>query len=126
MRNTLCSFVQLAHSDDDIVEAGTGQDGLQLCRERRPHLVLMDVRLPDSNGIELTAQVKAMLPETVIIIVSSHGEAIYVEHARANGASDYVDKNRIYQDLLPAIARAIDNRENQLRTGNPGGIEEQP
>ncbi len=126
MRNTLRSFVQLAHSDCDIVDAGTGQDGLQLCRERRPHLVLMDVRLPDSNGIELTAQVKEMLPETTVIIVSSHGETNYREHARANGASDYVVKDRIYQDLLPAIARAIDAWEKQLPTGKSGMIGAQP
>jgi len=67
----------------------------------------MDVALPDANGIELTAQIKQMLPETEVVIVSQHAVEAYVERARAAGALAYIIKDKVYRELLPAIDRAL-------------------
>ena len=82
MRQMLRDYLQSAYPDAAIMEAADGARALELCRSRSPQLVLMDVGLPDANGIDLTAQVKEMLPETAVIIVSQHAGQAYVERAR--------------------------------------------
>ena len=92
---------------------------LQLCHSNRPRLVLMDVALPDANGIELTAKIRRMLPETEVVIVSQHAVAAYVERARAAGAFAYITKDKIYRELLPTVSRALDSASSDREHGNP-------
>lgn len=119
MRASLRDFLQSAYPDCDIVGARDGVRGMQLCHEKRPQLVLMDVQLPDANGIDLTLQIKAMLPDTVVIIVSSHCGPDYVEHALTNGALAYITKDKVHCELLPAIACVLDVPPANQRTDNP-------
>lgn len=107
MRRMLREYLRSAYADAVILEAADGASGLELCRSRRPQLVLMDIGLPDANGIELTAQIREMLPETAVIIVSQHAAQVYVERARAAGAFAYIRKDRAYQELVPAINFAL-------------------
>jgi two-component system NtrC family response regulator len=107
MRRMLVEYLQSAYPDAAVMEAADGARALELCRSSRPRLVLMDVALPDANGIELTAQIREMLPETEVIIVSQHAVAAYVERARAAGAFAYITKDKVYRELLPTIARAL-------------------
>jgi DNA-binding NarL/FixJ family response regulator len=67
----------------------------------------MDIGLPDINGIELTARIKAMLPKCAVIVVSQHAAQIYVERALEAGAYAYVTKDTAHRELLPAVARAL-------------------
>lgn len=67
----------------------------------------MDIRLPDANGIELTAQIMQMLPATKVIIVSQYSELAYVERALAAGAYAYIGKDQLYRMLLATIKRAL-------------------
>jgi DNA-binding NarL/FixJ family response regulator len=113
MRRVLREFLQSAFPDKNIMEADNGRSALALCRERRPRVVLMDVGLPDANGIELTALVKQMLPDTAVIIVSTHTDSAYTERAQAAGAFAYVAKDAVHQDLLPAIRAALDFQASQ-------------
>ena len=107
MRRLLREFLQMAYPEAEILEAGDGGAALALCREHRPRLVLMDVRLPDANGIELTAQLKAAQPDAAFIIVSAHASAAYVEHAQTAGACAYVIKDNVYSDLLEHVRHAL-------------------
>jgi len=68
----------------------------------------MDVALPDANGIDVTSQIKQLLPQTIVIMVSQHAAEVYVERARAAGAFAYIRKDRVYRELLPAISRALE------------------
>ncbi|MBI5908336.1 MAG: response regulator transcription factor [Betaproteobacteria bacterium] len=110
MRRILAEYVQSAYPDAAIMEAASGARALELCRSSSPRLVLMDVRLPDANGIELTAQIREMLPETEVVIVSQHAVEAYVERARAAGAFAYITKDKVYRELLPTIDRALGRR----------------
>lgn len=107
MRRMLREFLQAAFPEKNISEAGDGRSALALCRGRRPGLVLMDIGLPDANGIELTAQIKTMLPDTAVIIVSSNTGSAYTERARAAGAFAYISKESVHNELLPAISAAL-------------------
>lgn len=107
MRQMLREFLQGAFPGKNILEAGDGRSALALCSERRPRVVLMDIGLPDANGIDLTEKIKAMLPETAVIIVSSNAGSAYTERARAAGAFAYVTKEAVHEELLPAVCAAM-------------------
>jgi DNA-binding NarL/FixJ family response regulator len=107
MRESLRDYLQSAYPEACIMEAAGGAQALEQCRSRHPHLVLMDVQLPDANGIEVSAQIKTMLPDAAIIVVSQHGGGAYVERAAAAGAYAYITKDKVYRELLPTIARAL-------------------
>jgi len=57
MRRTLREYLQSAYANAVILEAADGARALELCRDQRPQLVLMDIGLPDANGIDVTAQI---------------------------------------------------------------------
>jgi DNA-binding NarL/FixJ family response regulator len=107
MRALVRQFLQTAFPDGVIAETASGQGALEFIRMQLPRVVLMDIHLPDANGIDLTAQIKAMLPEVRVIIVSQYDKQTYKERAQAAGACGYVVKENIYADLLPIVARAL-------------------
>lgn len=119
MRRALRDYLQSAYPNAAIIEAADGARALKLCRSRSPQLVLMDVGLPDVNGIDLTAQVKKMLPETAVIIVSQHAGQAYVERAHAAGAFAYITKDKVYRELLPTVGRALGRAPSGSGHGDP-------
>jgi len=91
--------------------AHTGQDGLRLCRDQKPDLVLLDVELPDGSGLEIARQVKTESPGTRILILSAHFEPLLVYQALGVGVSGYLIK----QSPLVHLETAI----RQIRQGVP-------
>lgn len=111
MRRLLREYLQSAYVNAAILQAADGESGMELCRSQRPHLVLMDVGLPDANGIDLIARIREMLPQTVVIVISQHAADVYLERAREAGAFAYVTKDKVYRELLPAVSRALGDRD---------------
>ena len=104
MRAMVREFVQNAFPDCTVIDAPDGTSAMELCAEHKPRLVLMDVRLPDVNGIELTARIKAETPSTSVIVLSSSSGPVYFEQARLAGADAYIVKDRLFADLIPVMA----------------------
>ena len=107
MRRTLRTFLQSAFPEKTIHEAANGNSALAVCREHKPKVVLMDIELPDANGIDLTAQIRSMLPETAVIVVTMHTSSEYAQRASAAGAFAYVSKGSVDKHLIPAIKAAL-------------------
>lgn len=107
MRSKLREFLQNAFPEKQIREASDGRSALSLCRQHKPSVVLMDISLPDLNGIELTARIKVMSPDTTVIVVSGHTDRIYIERALAAGASAFVEKHLVHEKLLAAVRNAL-------------------
>ena len=107
MRRTLRKFMQSAFPELEIREADNGSRAMAQCREHSPSIVLMDIELPDANGIELTADIKRMLPGTAVIVVSNYSSAEYVRRALAAGATAYVTKDAVERELIPAATAAL-------------------
>ena len=107
MRAALREVLQAFYPAANILEAADGARALELCLSRHPRLALIDIGLPDANGIELTARIKAMLPECNVIVVSQHAAPLYVERAHAAGACAYITKDTVHRELLPAVAKAL-------------------
>ena len=110
MRKQLRDFVQLAWPCALIAEAADGTAALAACAAHRPDLVLLDIDLPDVDGISLTAHVRLQLPGAGVIFVSHHAARVYFERAQAAGAFGYVTKDNVATQLLPLIQRALAGR----------------
>ena len=100
-------FLQNAFPDCSFLEAADGAGVLEACKACRPQLVLMDICLPDANGIELTARLGTLYPGIQVIVVSHMSGEAYVQQALVAGARAYVSKDHMVTDLVPAAATAI-------------------
>ena len=107
MRRALCDYVKSAYPHFQVHEAENGAQALAISREIGPGIVLMDVQLPDANGLHVTLQVKELSPSTEVIIISQHDAQPYIDQSRAVGAAAYINKNRVFEELRPAIERAL-------------------
>jgi DNA-binding NarL/FixJ family response regulator len=96
----------LLKAEADIVvvaEAGNGRQTLELTRELKPDVVVMDIAMPLLNGIEATRQILDGLPDTKILILSAHSDDAYVEQVMALGAKGYLIKQSAAHVLAEAI-----------------------
>jgi DNA-binding NarL/FixJ family response regulator len=86
-------------------QGATGKEAIQLFREHRPDVVLLDVRLPDMNGIDAMITIRSEFPEARIIIVSSSEGDVEMQRALEGGASGYIVKSMPPQALVEAIRK---------------------
>jgi DNA-binding NarL/FixJ family response regulator len=86
-----------------VAESGDGREAINLVRTHRVDLVLMDLAMPDLNGLEATARIIKEFPETKVIIVSMYGSEEYVLHALRCGACGYLLKDAASAELEQAI-----------------------
>ena len=86
-----------------LLTAGSAERALELCAEDAPHVVVMDIVLPGIDGIEATRRIKSLLPDTGVVMLSSHDLAIYRDAATGAGAGSFVTKSRTFWDLVPAV-----------------------
>jgi two-component system, NarL family, response regulator NreC len=86
-----------------IGEAETGAQGIQMADKLRPDVVLMDISMPDMNGIEATRIIKAQHPEIAVLALTMHEDDQYFFEMLGAGASGYVPKRAAPNDLISAI-----------------------
>lgn len=100
----------LAQQNDILVvgEASNGLEALELTARLQPDLVLMDIAMPEMNGIEATRQIVRNYPATRVLILTQHDHREYIEPVLRAGASGYVLKRSGGLELLEAIRQVID------------------
>jgi len=91
---------------DVIGEAADGAEAVRLAHELNPNLVIMDIGMPGTNGVEATRRIIEANPECRILVLSMHKDAVYVREALRAGAKGYLLKESIDNDLLRAV-RAV-------------------
>jgi len=96
-----------------VAEAGTVAESLAVTRRHRPDLVVMDVRLPDGSGIEACRDIRAEMPETRVVMLTSYPDEEAVLSAILAGASGYLLKQIRGRDLVTAL-EAIGRGESLL------------
>jgi DNA-binding NarL/FixJ family response regulator len=88
-------------------EAGNAAEGLDVVEELRPDAVIVDVGLPDLDGIELTRQLVGKFPSLVVLVLSMHEEVEYAVRAMQAGARGYIMKNEATDKLQNALRDAF-------------------
>ena len=106
-----------AHPDFQVVgDASSGEVALALVNQLRPDVVLMDIRLPGINGIEVTRRLTRDHPEVRVLMVSAYDEDEYVRGALEAGAAGYLSKTAPGKELVQAV-RAVAGGTSVLQSG---------
>ena len=110
MREGLRSLLEKKPGIEVVGEAEDGRKTLQLARRLRPDVVIMDVSMPDMNGIEATRRVIAELPSVKVVALSIHSDRRFVAGMFSAGASGYLLKDCAFEELEHAIRTVARNR----------------
>jgi two-component system, NarL family, response regulator NreC len=89
-----------------VGEADDGRQAVTLAQELKPRVVVMDVGMPNLNGIEASLQIRQALPETSVVMLSMHSDEGYILRALRAGATGYILKDSAEADLVAAV-RAV-------------------
>ena len=107
-------MILAAHPDMEIVgEAGNGREAVELAERLKPEVVVMDVSMPELNGIEATRRLAASTPHTRVLALSMHKDSVYVREILRAGARGYLLKDSVADDLVSAV-RAVASGEGYL------------
>jgi len=106
LRQGLSALLEAEPDFHILGEASTGVETLQKVQALDPDILVLDLVLPDINGLEITRQVRHSHPRTRIVILSMHAKEAYVLEAFNNGASAYVLKGSDAHELIQAIHQA--------------------
>lgn len=86
-----------------VAEAANGRDAVRLCAEHRPSAAVIDIAMPQLNGIEAAAQIQKASPSTAVIMLSMYSDETYIMRALTAGAKGYLLKDTAGEDVLPAV-----------------------
>jgi DNA-binding NarL/FixJ family response regulator len=103
LRDALRSMLESDGHLEVVGEAGDGRAAVKMARTLAPDIVVMDITMPDLNGVEATHQIKAENPAVKVIALSRHSDRRYVLRMLEAGASGYVLKAAAYDELRRAI-----------------------
>lgn len=107
MRHGLAQLIRAEDGLDVVGEAGSAREGLEVVRKLKPDLAVIDLTLPDKNGLELVKDIRAALPSTQCLVLSMHDETLYGERSLRAGARGYVMKEEAADQLVTAIHKVL-------------------
>jgi DNA-binding NarL/FixJ family response regulator len=110
MRDGLRSLIEKLPEMEVVAEAENGRTAVKQTRRFRPDVIVMDINMPDLNGIDATRQIVAEFPETKIIAFSMHTDHQFVAGALKAGVSGYLQKDSAFEELAQAIRTVVANQ----------------
>jgi len=93
-----------------VGEADDGRQAVELTKSLKPKVVVMDIGMPNLNGIEAARQITAMRPDTAVVMLSMHSDEGYVLRALGAGARGYLVKDSATTDLVQAIHAVVEGK----------------
>lgn len=109
-RQGLRSLLEKEPDMEVVAEAEEGRTTVRLARELLPDVVVMDVSMPDLNGMEATRQIRAELPNVKVIALSMHSDNLFVSEMLKSGASGYLLKDCAFEELARAIHVVVEGK----------------
>lgn len=103
VRKGLRSTLESEAGIEIVGEAANGRETVRLCAQLKPSIAVIDIGMPQLNGIDAAMQVGKVSPHTKVIILSMHSDETYILRALTAGAKGYLLKDTAEDDLLPAV-----------------------
>jgi len=103
MRNGLKLLLERQPNFEVAGEAVNGREAVDICEKQKPDVLVLDIAMPNLNGIEAARQISNKLPQIAIVILSMHSDESYVLRALKSGARAYLLKDSAEADLINAI-----------------------
>ncbi|GFO66656.1 hypothetical protein GMLC_02350 [Geomonas limicola] len=100
-----------------VLQAADGVIGLEVFREHLPDIVISDITMPGMDGIALAAEIKALQPETKIILLTAHSDKRRLSLSMELGINDYILKPIDFKALVTAIRACLDEIGHEVRRG---------
>ena len=110
IRTGLKIMLEASGNVEVLALAESGRAAFEACKEDKPDVVLMDIRMPESNGIEGTKLIKEAFPEVKVLIVTTFQDTEYIVEAVKNGASGYLLKDSSPEAILDGIKVALSGK----------------
>jgi DNA-binding NarL/FixJ family response regulator len=110
VRRTICQLLQSQADIEIACEAVDGEDAIRKAREHLPDVVLLDLTMPNMNGLEAAHILKHEFPSMHVVIVSQHDSRGFQWAALAAGVSGYVVKSNAAKDLIPELRKILRTR----------------
>src|SRR5262249_26085195 len=101
----------LSQFRSNFVEASTGKEALEKIVQFAPHVVILDINLPEMDGLSVLAEVKKQNSRSLIIIITAYGSEKLAVEAMKKGAYDYISKPYDIEELRMVIGRALESLE---------------
>ena len=115
----------LSQDPIEVHGAGTGKDGLQMADEVDPDVVLLDLRLPDMDGMDVLRTLKSRYPHVAVIIITGYGQIQSAVEAMKSGAADYLEKPFEHLEKLKlAVTRALEEVRAKREVRRLHGLQE--
>jgi DNA-binding NarL/FixJ family response regulator len=105
VRDGLCRLLEGENDIEVVGRTGSGHEAVQLCREKRPEVVILDYSLPDLDGLEATRQIVKLDVGTRVLILTMYANAEYATRLIQTGASGFIIKTASSGDLLAAVRK---------------------
>jgi DNA-binding NarL/FixJ family response regulator len=103
LREGLCSLINGLPNAEVVGQAANGREAVQVATKKSPDVVVMDVNMPDLNGIEATRQLRTSLPAIKVIGLSMYSDKRFVSGMLSAGASGYLLKSAAFEELANAL-----------------------
>ena len=109
-RQGLRSLLEKQDDMEVVAEAENGRIAFRLVDELMPDVVIMDVTMPDLNGVEATHQIATKYPDVKVIALSMHSDSLFVTEMLRSGAAGYLLKDCAFEELTRAIRSVVDDK----------------
>ena len=116
VRQGICKLLEVGGEIQVVGEADNGRDAITLSRSLRPDVLVLDISMPELDGLETLAELKATLPSQRVVVLSMHADLGLVQKALRGGALAYVLKQSVAGELLAAV-RAVSAGSVYLSAG---------
>jgi two-component system, NarL family, response regulator NreC len=110
VRSGLRSIISRQEDMDVVGEAATGREAVDLCAALRPRVAVVDIAMPELNGLDAAAQIVQSQSGTNVVILSMHSDETYITRALTAGVKGYLLKDSAEADLVSAIRAAAEGR----------------
>jgi DNA-binding NarL/FixJ family response regulator len=105
LRNGIKKIIEESDDMKVVAETGDGLELLNLLKNINPHMIILDISMPNLRGIEAAHEIKMVYPEIKIVILTMHKKKEYLNHALSAGADGYLLKEDTGEELLTAITK---------------------